>query len=122
MSLLGDEDRCHPIIGISTLTSSLSFVTIVLFWCYAFGATTLCTIMSSDALPHPLWSLDLCTICIKVCSCGGFQRCLVLNSTHDLVIFPSPSSLGKMCSQDGRASDSERANTHLSCSAMGIID
>ena len=55
-------------------------------------------------------------------TCDGFQRCLVLNSTHDFVIFPSASGLGKICSQDGRASDSERASTHLSCSAMGTID
>ena len=54
--------------------------------------------------------------------CGDFQRCLVVNSTHDLVIFPSASGLGKMCSQDGRASDSKQASIHLSGSAMGIID
>ena len=35
MSFVRDEDHYCPIIGMSTIASSLSFVTIVLFWCCA---------------------------------------------------------------------------------------
>ena len=54
-------------------------------------------------------------------SFGDFQLSLEVNNTHDLVIFLSASGLRKMHSQDGRASDSERAGRHLLWSAMGII-
>ena len=78
--------------------------------------------MTIDLVTDLPKSIGFTAIAVFVDHCGGFQRSLVLNNTHDLVIFPSASSLGKMCSQDERASDSERASTHLSCSAMGIID
>ena len=46
---------------------------------------------------------------------------LVLNSTHGLVIFPSASSLKKIYSQDGRASNSKQGSRHLLCSAVGMM-
>ena len=53
--------------------------------------------------------------------CGGFQLAPVVNSTHNLVIFPSDFGLGKMRNQVGRASDSERADRHLSFSVVAMM-
>ena len=53
--------------------------------------------------------------------CGDFQLSLVVNSTHDFVIFLLASSLRKICSQDGRASNSEQAGRHLLCSTVDTI-
>ena len=53
--------------------------------------------------------------------CGDFQLNLVVNSTHDFVIFLLASSLRKICSQDGRASNSEQAGRHLLCSIVDTI-
>ena len=50
--------------------------------------------------------------------CGDFQLSLVVNNTHDFVIFLLASSLRKICSQDGRASNSEQAGRHLLHSTM----
>ena len=56
-----------------------------------------------------------------VATCGDFQLSLVVNSTHDFVIFLLASSLRKICSQDGRASNSEQASRHLLCSYVDTI-
>ena len=53
--------------------------------------------------------------------CGDFQLSRVVDSPHNLVIFLLASSLEKMHSQDGRASDSKRAGGHLPCSTVDLV-
>ena len=62
------------------------------------------------------------TIIAKRTLCCDFQVSLVLNNTHEFVIFPSASGLGRMHSQVMQASDTERTGRHVSYSTMGIIN
>ena len=53
--------------------------------------------------------------------CGGFQLGLVVSNTHNLVIFPLSSGLGKMHSQNGQVSDSKRTGKYLPCNTMDAV-